>query len=68
LPVLAAAAPTFEKLGGVVACSDEEAERNPRARSAKLRAALRTDTPARAGDISIFGLPELPYPARAEMR
>ena len=68
LPVQAAPQPTFEKLGGVVSCSDEEAERNPRARSAKLRAALRTDTPARAGDISIFGLPELPYPARAEKR
>lgn len=68
LPVQAAPESTFEKLGGVVACSDEEAERNPRARSAKLRAARRTDQPARPSDISIFGLPELPYPARAEKR
>jgi len=68
LPVLAAPDATFDKLGGIVACSDEEADRNPRARSAKLRAAQRTSVPARAGDISIFGLPELPYPARAEKR
>jgi len=68
LPVLAAPDATFDKLGGVVACSDAEADRNPRARSAKLRAAQRTSVPARAGDISIFGLPELPYPARAEKR
>lgn len=68
LPVLAAPDATFDKLGGIVACSDAEADRNPRARSAKLRAAQRTSVPARAGDISIFGLPELPYPARAEKR
>jgi len=68
MPVLAAPDATFDKLGGIVACSDAEADRNPRARSAKLRAAQRTSVPARAGDISIFGLPELPYPARAEKR
>ncbi|MGY6708847.1 MAG: 16S rRNA (cytosine(1402)-N(4))-methyltransferase RsmH [Rhizobiaceae bacterium] len=68
LPVMAAPDATFDKLGGVVACTEAEAERNPRARSAKLRAAQRTSVPARAGDISIFGLPELPYPARAEKR
>ncbi|RWH33436.1 MAG: 16S rRNA (cytosine(1402)-N(4))-methyltransferase, partial [Mesorhizobium sp.] len=30
------------------------------ARSARLRAAIRTGAPARAGDSSIFGLPKLP--------
>ncbi|MEI9418456.1 16S rRNA (cytosine(1402)-N(4))-methyltransferase, partial [Mesorhizobium sp. Cs1321R2N1] len=33
---------------------------NPRARSARLRAAIRTEAPARSGDFSIFGLPKLP--------
>ncbi|TIT93663.1 MAG: 16S rRNA (cytosine(1402)-N(4))-methyltransferase, partial [Mesorhizobium sp.] len=27
---------------------------------ARLRAAIRTDVPARSGDFSIFGLPKLP--------
>ncbi len=39
---------------------DAEIAANPRARSAKLRAAIRTEAPARAGDLSIFGLPKLP--------
>ena len=60
LPEAVGEAPTFAKAGGVVAASDGEAERNPRARSAKLRAAIRTDTPARAEDLSLFGLPSLP--------
>ena len=36
MPVLAAPDATFDKLGGIVACSDAEADRNPRARSAKV--------------------------------
>jgi 16S rRNA (cytosine1402-N4)-methyltransferase len=43
----------------MIAASDEEAELNPRARSAKLRAGLRTSAPARAADFSIFELPDL---------
>ena len=39
---------------------DAEIAANPRARSARLRAAIRTEAPARAGDFSIFGLPKLP--------
>ena len=60
LPETQAKAPTFEKRGGAVAPTDEEIEANPRARSAKLRAAIRTAAPARAADFSIFGLPKLP--------
>jgi 16S rRNA (cytosine1402-N4)-methyltransferase len=53
-------APTFRKLGGAVAPTETEIEANPRARSAKLRAAVRTQAPSRAADLSIFGLPKLP--------
>jgi 16S rRNA (cytosine1402-N4)-methyltransferase len=51
---------TFEKPGGAIPVSDDEAARNPRARSAKLRSAVRTGAPARAADQTIFGLPKLP--------
>ena len=45
---------------GAVGASEEEAERNPRARSAKLRAGIRTEYPPLKADYSIFGLPTLP--------
>jgi len=51
---------TFEKAGGVVGPADAEVEANPRARSAKLRVAVRTEAPARASDLAFFGLPKLP--------
>lgn len=41
------AAPTFERPARAVRPSEEEVLRNPRARSATLRAAVRTDAPAR---------------------
>ena len=51
---------TFEMLvKGAREPSDAEIERNPRARSAKLRAARRTDAPARALDVAAFGVPRL---------
>lgn len=60
LPETEARTPTFAKAGGVVMASDEEAAANPRARSAKLRAARRTEAPADAESYAIFGLPKLP--------
>ena len=39
---------------------EAETAANPRARSAKLRAAVRTAAPARQPDPSIFALPRLP--------
>jgi 16S rRNA (cytosine1402-N4)-methyltransferase len=68
LPPTASTAATFEKLGGMVSCTDAEAEINPRARSAKLRAAIRTDADPREADPSIFGLPVLPDPQHAGER
>ncbi len=49
--------PTFSllKRGAVKPC-DEETGQNPRARSAKLRAALRTEMASREVDMKIFGL------------
>jgi 16S rRNA (cytosine1402-N4)-methyltransferase len=60
LPAAQVKAETFEKRGGAVSPTEAEIETNPRARSAKLRAAVRTDAPARISDFSIFGLPKLP--------
>ncbi|PZU20378.1 MAG: 16S rRNA (cytosine(1402)-N(4))-methyltransferase [Shinella sp.] len=48
----------------VVTAGEAEAEENPRARSAKLRAALRTAEPAGKADHSIFDLPSLADIAR----
>ncbi|WP_245408295.1 16S rRNA (cytosine(1402)-N(4))-methyltransferase RsmH [Zhengella mangrovi] len=60
LPETPVSTATFAKAGSVVAASAAEAESNPRARSAKLRAAVRTEAPAGTNDFSIFGLPRLP--------
>jgi len=62
LPAQVAAPATFEKPARVVAASEEEIAQNPRARSAKLRGAVRTAEPARVADPSIFALPRLPEP------
>ena len=60
LPMVEARAATFDPVGkGMVAATEEEAEINPRARSAKLRAGIRTKAPAERADMSIFDLPDL---------
>jgi 16S rRNA (cytosine1402-N4)-methyltransferase len=60
LPMIEARKATFEPVGkGMVAASEEEAELNPRARSAKLRAGIRTQAPPERADMAIFDLPDL---------
>lgn len=60
LPMVQARPATFEPVGkGMVAASEAEAEVNPRARSAKLRAGVRTEAPAEVADMAIFDLPDL---------
>jgi 16S rRNA (cytosine1402-N4)-methyltransferase len=60
LPVVHERPATFEAVGKpMVSASEAEAEINPRARSAKLRAGLRTEAAADAADLSIFDLPNL---------
>jgi 16S rRNA (cytosine1402-N4)-methyltransferase len=60
LPQVAEKVATFRRKGGGITAGDAEVERNPRARSARLRAAVRTDAPPRGDDPSVFGLPRLP--------
>tara|TARA_R110002020_G_scaffold47690_9_gene135725 strand:- start:4886 stop:5911 length:1026 start_codon:yes stop_codon:yes gene_type:complete len=60
MPMVEVKPAIFEPIGkGMVAATEAEAELNPRARSAKLRAGLRTDAASRPDDLSIFDLPDL---------
>lgn len=60
LPQAQEKAATFDRRGSAVTPAEAEIESNPRARSARLRVAVRTAAPPRAPDPSIFGLPRLP--------
>jgi 16S rRNA (cytosine1402-N4)-methyltransferase len=68
LPEQAALPATFGKPAKVIGPSDAEVAGNLRARSAKLRSAVRTAAPARSADLSIFALPRLPEPRLAAER
>ncbi|MBA69801.1 MAG: S-adenosyl-methyltransferase [Rhizobiales bacterium] len=64
LPQVSTTAATFEALGKQpVSASEAESEINPRARSAKLRAGVRTDAPAGPADMSILPVPQPAAPA-----
>jgi 16S rRNA (cytosine1402-N4)-methyltransferase len=53
-------APTFTlPFKGHMGAADEELARNPRARSAKLRAGVRTTAAALPADLALIGVPEL---------
>ena len=43
--------PTFERVAKPVSASEHELATNPRARSARLRSAVRTSAPARKGSV-----------------
>jgi 16S rRNA (cytosine1402-N4)-methyltransferase len=65
MPETTGSVPTFEKAGKPAVASEDEVAANPRARSARLRSAVRTAAPSRPADASIFGLPRLPSAERS---
>jgi 16S rRNA (cytosine1402-N4)-methyltransferase len=67
-PIERAEAPTFTLVAkGAVEAAEDEIAANPRSRSAKLRAGIRTEAPARALDAAALGLPD-PKPRKVGRR
>ena len=66
LPATEAMQPLFAIEGKpVLAAGPDEIARNPRSRSAKLRHGQRLDAAPRKTDMSIFKLPNLPWPSQS---
>ncbi len=66
LPAAEPLAPLFAIEGKpVLAASPDEIALNPRSRSAKLRHGIRTQSAPRKADMSIYKLPNLPWPSQA---
>ena len=60
LPAVGQQTLTFDRPAPAVAPSETEEDTNPRARSARLRSARRSEAAPRPADFSLFGLPRLP--------
>ena len=60
LPAVGTQTLTFDRPAPAVAPSETEDDTNPRARSARLRSARRSQAAPRDADFSLFGLPRLP--------
>jgi 16S rRNA (cytosine1402-N4)-methyltransferase len=59
MPQVEAAPPAFRDISKGIAADRQELERNPRARSARLRCARRTDAPAAPVDRRKLGMPKI---------